>query len=145
MGRDKSPLGRKIHEGESLIMKNAIVGQSGGPTAAINATLAGVIEGALNAKEIGTLYGAVHGIDGLLKGEIINLSEIFEDRDNIELLKVTPSSYLGSCRYKLKEEQVDDVFKVFEKYDIGYFFYIGGNDSMDTVMKLDRYLKILEG
>lgn len=136
MDGNKSPLGRKIHKGESQTMKNAIVGQSGGPTAAINATLAGVIEGALNSKEIDTLYGAVHGIDGLLKEEIINLNEIFEDRDNIELLKVTPSSYLGSCRYKLKEEQIDDVFRIFEKYDIGYFFYIGGNDSMDTVSKL---------
>ncbi len=120
------------------MIKNAIVGQSGGPTAAINATLAGVIEKCLKSNEIGTLYGAVHGIDGLLKENLINLNEIFEINDNLELLKVTPSSYLGSCRYRLKEEQIDDVFAVFEKYNIGYFFYIGGNDSMDTVAKLSQ-------
>lgn len=136
MAGNKPTLGRKLYKGEFEMIKNAIVGQSGGPTAAINATLAGVIEGCLNSPEIGTLYGAVHGIDGLLKETIINLNEIFEYKDNLELLKVTPSSYLGSCRYKLKEEQVDDVFRVFEKYGIGYFFYIGGNDSMDTVSKL---------
>ncbi len=120
------------------MIKNAIVGQSGGPTAAINATLAGVIEKCLKSNEIGTLYGAVHGIDGLLKENLINLNKIFEINDNLELLKVTPSSYLGSCRYRLKEEQIDDVFAVFEKYNIGYFFYIGGNDSMDTVAKLSQ-------
>lgn len=120
------------------MIKNAIVGQSGGPTAAINATLAGVIEKCLKSNEIGTLYGAVHGIDGLLKENLINLNEIFEFNGNLELLKVTPSSYLGSCRYRLKEEQIDDVFAVFKKYNIGYFFYIGGNDSMDTVAKLSQ-------
>ncbi len=120
------------------MIKNAIVGQSGGPTAAINATLAGVIERCLKSDSIGTLYGAVHGIDGLLKENLINLNEVFENSDNLELLKVTPSSYLGSCRYRLKEEQIDDVFSVFKKYDIGYFFYIGGNDSMDTVSKLSQ-------
>ena len=123
------------------MIKNAIVGQSGGPTAAINATLAGVIEKCLQSEEIGILYGAVHGIDGLLKEEIINLNNIFKDKENIELLKVTPSSYLGSCRYKLKEEEVASVFEVFEKYNIGYFFYIGGNDSMDTVAKLSASAK----
>ncbi|MBQ6998797.1 MAG: 6-phosphofructokinase [Clostridia bacterium] len=120
------------------MIKNAVVGQSGGPTAAINATLAGVIENCLKSQNIGTLYGAVHGIDGLLKENLINLNDIFEDKSNIELLKVTPSSYLGSCRYRLKEEQIDDVFSVFKKYNIGYFFYIGGNDSMDTVAKLSQ-------
>ena len=120
------------------MIKNAVVGQSGGPTAAINATLAGVIEKCLESDKIGTLYGAVHGIDGLLKENLINLNNIFENNDNLELLKVTPSSYLGSCRYRLKEEQVDDVFSVFKKFDIGYFFYIGGNDSMDTVSKLSK-------
>ena len=120
------------------MIKNAIVGQSGGPTAAINATLAGVIEKCLKSNKIGTLYGAVHGIDGLLKENLINLNDIFDNNDNLELLKVTPSSYLGSCRYRLKDEQIDDVFAVFKKYNIGYFFYIGGNDSMDTVAKLSQ-------
>ncbi len=120
------------------MIKNAIVGQSGGPTAAINATLAGVIEKCLATDEIGILYGAVNGIDGLLKEKLINLNDIFSNKDNIELLKVTPSSYLGSCRYRLKNEQIDDVFALFEKYNIGYFFYIGGNDSMDTVAKLSE-------
>lgn len=120
------------------MIKNAIVGQSGGPTAAINATLAGVIEKCLATDEIGILYGAVNGIDGLLKEKLINLNDIFSNKDNIELLKVTPSSYLGSCRYRLKNEQIDDVFTLFEKYNIGYFFYIGGNDSMDTVAKLSE-------
>ena len=118
--------------------KNAIVGQSGGPTAAINATLAGVIEGCLKEQEIDILYGAVHGIDGLLKENLINLTNIFENHDDLELLKVTPSSYLGSCRYRLKDDEVDSVFEVFKKFNIGYFFYIGGNDSMDTVAKLSK-------
>ncbi len=119
-------------------MKNALVGQSGGPTAAINASLAGVIEGCLNSEEIGILYGAVHGIDGVLRENFINLTNIFEGGKDIELLKVTPASYLGSCRYRLKEEQADEVFEVFKKFNIGYFFYIGGNDSMDTVAKLSK-------
>ena len=118
--------------------KNAIVGQSGGPTAAINATLAGVIEGCLKDQEIDILYGAVYGIDGLLKENLINLTNIFENSSDLELLKVTPSSYLGSCRYRLKDDEVDSVFEVFKKFNIGYFFYIGGNDSMDTVAKLSK-------
>lgn len=120
------------------MIKNAIVGQSGGPTAAINATLSGVISGCISSDKIGTLYGAVNGIEGLLKENFINLSELFNDPEKINLLKTTPSSYLGSCRHKLKEEEIESVFRVFEKLDIGYFFYIGGNDSMDTVDKLSK-------
>lgn len=119
---------------------NAIVGQSGGPTAAINATLAGVIRGALSSKDdIGTLYGMTNGIKGFLREDMINLSEIFADEYNIKLLCQTPSAYLGSCRFKLtKDDDIKRIFEIFEKYNIGYFFYIGGNDSMDTVMKLSN-------
>ena len=116
--------------------KNALIGQSGGPTAAINASLAGVIEGAINAEQIETVYGAVNGIKGLLREDFINLSKIFSDKENLELLKQTPSSYLGSCRYKLTKEEHGKVIDILKKNNIGYFFYIGGNDSMDTVMQL---------
>lgn len=119
-------------------MKNAIVGQSGGPTAAINASLAGVIEECLKSNEINILYGAVHGIDGVLNEDLINLTEIFSENEKIELLKVTPASYLGSCRHRINDEDADRVFEVMKKLDIGYFFYIGGNDSMDTVAKLSK-------
>lgn len=126
-------------------MKNCIVGQSGGPTAAINATLAGVIRGAIkNSAQIGTIYGAVHGVEGILNENFLNLSEIFKDELSLELLVQTPASYLGSCRKKLPsvedgEETYKKIFSVFEKMNVGYFFYIGGNDSMDTVDKLNDY------
>ena len=121
-------------------IKNAVVGQSGGPTAAINATLAGVIKGAAqNSNSIKTLYGMTNGIKGFLREDMVNLSEIFADNDNIRILCQTPSAHLGSCRFKLtQDEDIKKVFKLFEKYNIGYFFYIGGNDSMDTVMKLSN-------
>lgn len=119
-------------------MKNAIVGQSGGPTAAINATLAGVVESCLKSDEINILYGAVHGIDGVLGEDLINLSEIFADGEKTELLKITPASYLGSCRHRINDDDIGKIFEVLEKYNVGYFFYIGGNDSMDTVAKLSK-------
>ena len=117
---------------------NAIVGQSGGPTAAINATLAGVIKGALkNNDKIAKIYGMKNGIKGFLREEIVDLTTTFSDSNNINLLCQTPSAYLGSCRFKLTDDDdIKRVFEIFEKYNIGYFFYIGGNDSMDTVMKL---------
>lgn len=124
---------------------NAIVGQSGGPTAAINASLAGVINNAMESNVIGTVYGMANGIDGLLKHRVYNLSEIFsENPDNIDLLKHTPGAALGSCRLKLPypdqdKEFYDNLFSIFEKYGIGYFFYIGGNDSMDTTAKVSAY------
>ena len=130
-----------------LLHGNAVVGQSGGPTAAINATLSGVIKGALAAKEqgaINTLYGMRNGIEGFLKENLVDLFDVFADTDKLKTLEATPAAALGSCRRKLKshEEDADTYAKILEilkKYDIRYFFYIGGNDSMDTVLKLSRY------
>ncbi len=125
-------------------MKNLLVIQSGGPTAVINASLAGVIRGGFDhADKIGKVYGGLFGIEGVEEERIVPL-ERFKDGELIELLKQTPSSYLGSCRKKLPSlegdrEFFDRIFEVFRKYDIGYFFCIGGNDSMDTVDKLSRY------
>ncbi len=124
-------------------MKNVIVGQSGGPTAVINSSLAGVFEAAKN-RGCKTVYGMVHGIKGLLNDEIINLNDRLKSNLEIELLKRTPSSYLKSCRYKLphfddNEEPYIKIFETLKKLNIGYLFYIGGNDSMDTIMKLSEY------
>lgn len=126
-------------------MKNLIVGQSGGPTSAINSSLAGVVKKALDSEKIEKVYGMINGIDGFLKENIINL-ERFENAQSLKLLRQTPSSFLGSCRKKLPEihqspETYEKIFSLFEKYNIGYFLYIGGNDSMDTVAKLSEYAK----
>lgn len=126
--------------------KNVIVGQSGGLTAVINASLYGVVYEALMQKEqIGTVYGMINGIEGFLADTIMDMNSV-EQSGELELIKTTPGSFLGSCRYKLPEDLKDDVypllFKKFEEYSIGYFFYIGGNDSMDTVSKLSRYAAI---
>lgn len=123
--------------------KNIIVGQSGGPTAVINSSLYGVVkEGMAHPDRIAHVYGMINGIEGFLKDAYMNLSEELTAED-LELLKLTPAAYLGSCRYKLPEDLSSVVyptlFKKFEALDIGYFFYIGGNDSMDTVSKLSRY------
>ncbi len=127
---------------------NAVVGQSGGPTAAINATLSGVIRGVLSQKEpvIRTLYGMRNGVEGLLREDMIDLSARFADGKDLTLLEGTPAAALGSCRKKLPPVGSDDAFyeeliRIFRKYDIRYFFYIGGNDSMDTVAKLSAYTK----
>ena len=130
-----------------LLHGNAVVGQSGGPTAAINATLSGVIKGAFEAKEqgiIGTLYGMKNGIEGFLKENLVDLFEVFKNPHDLETLEATPAAALGSCRRKLKSHEDDadtyaKIFEIFKKYDIRYFFYIGGNDSMDTVLKLSNY------
>ena len=123
--------------------KNVIIGQSGGPTAVINSSLAGVYKAAcsLGADKV---YGMKYGIEGLLKEEMLELNVLLDDRMSIELLKRTPSSYLGSCRYKLPDPDVDStpfikLFTLFDKYDICALFYIGGNDSMDTIGKLADY------
>ena len=123
--------------------KNIIIGQSGGPTAVINSSLAGVYKAArsLGADKV---YGMKYGIEGLLKEELLELNILLDDRMSIELLKRTPSSYLGSCRFKLPDPDTDatpfvKLFTLFDKYDICAVFYIGGNDSMDTIAKLSRY------
>jgi len=114
-----------------------------GPTAVINASLYGTVYEALNREdEIGTVYGMINGIEGFLNDQVMDMAPLEESKE-LELIRTTPGSYLGSCRYKLPEDLNDPVypqlFARFEAYNIGYFFYIGGNDSMDTVSKLSRY------
>ncbi len=123
-------------------MKNLIVGQSGGPTAVINSSLYGVVkEGLAHTEEIGRVYGMINGIQGFLNGKYMDMASI--ESSTLTALRTTPGAYLGSCRYKLPDDLNDPVypelFQKFEELSIGYFFYIGGNDSMDTVSKLSRY------
>lgn len=127
-------------------MKKIIVGQSGGPTAVINSSIAGVYK---RAKEQGIekVYGMVHGIEGFLKEDIIDLDDYLKDENNFELLKRTPSAFLGSCRYKLPKfedapEVYEKIFEILEKNEIDALFYTGGNDSMDTVKMLSDYAKL---
>ena len=126
-----------------MTKKNLIVGQSGGPTAVINSSLYGVVsEGIAHSDEIGEVYGMVNGIEGFLEDRILNFREALPG-EQLDYLKHTPGACLGSCRYKLPESLEDPVypllFQKFEEMNIGWFFYIGGNDSMDTVSKLSRY------
>ena len=119
-------------------------GQSGGPTSVINSSAAGVFTEALRQENITAVYGLEHGIVGLLNEKFFDMSK--EDAKELELLKYTPSSALGSVRYKLKDADVDDtdykrILEVFKKYDVRYFFYNGGNDSMDTCNKISKYLQ----
>ncbi|MBR3771483.1 MAG: 6-phosphofructokinase [Clostridium sp.] len=125
---------------------NLLVAQSGGPTVAINSSLAGVISQAMASGQIGKVYGARNGIQGFLNEDLVVLSDLFKTEQEIEDLQHTPSMYLGSCRYKLKAPNIDEtdylrVIELLQKYEIKYFFYIGGNDSMDTVAKLSAYAK----
>ena len=127
-------------------LKSIIIGQSGGPTTVINASLQGIIEAALSNPNIEHIYGALNGIEGILNKNIIDFRN--EDLDNIQLLKNTPSSILGSVRFKLNDYTIDEnVYKeivcVLKDYNIGYFFYIGGNDSMDTCNKINEYFKYI--
>lgn len=126
---------------------NVIVGQSGGPTSVINSSLVGVFK---TAKDAGCphVYGMRNGIEGLLNEHYIEMSDYVKNDLDIELLKRTPSSFLGTCRYKLPDYEKDEetykkVFKILEKMEIKHFFYIGGNDSMDTIDKLSRYASII--
>lgn len=125
---------------------NCLVAQSGGPTAAINSSLAGVISGVINSEKYDVCYGAINGILGILGENYLNLSNLFSAPGLLDKLKSTPAMYLGSCRYKLPDYKDDDssyvfIFNQFAKLNIKAFFYIGGNDSMDTVLKLSDYAK----
>lgn len=131
-----------------MLKGNAIIGQSGGPTAAINATLAGVIRGARDAECIDKIYGMRNGIEGFVEERIVDLCELSKNEDMLKILEQTPSSALGSCRKKLPDPDMTEngeyyrkLFSAIEKYGIKYFFYIGGNDSMDTVAKMSRYAR----
>ncbi len=126
-----------------MALGNVMVGQSGGPTSVINSSLVGVFK---TAKKAGckTVYGMRNGIEGLLKEHYIDLSDYIKNDLDVELLKRTPSSFLGSCRYKMPSCEKDPalyerLFKILKKLDIKYFFYIGGNDSMDTILQLSKY------
>lgn len=127
--------------------KNIIVGQSGGPTAVINGSLYGVVSEGLKQPETGHVYGMVNGIEGFLHDHYMDIGAL-DTTNELELVRTTPGAYLGSCRYKLPEDLNDPVypelFKKFDEKDIGYFFYIGGNDSMDTVSKLSRYAETIK-
>ena len=139
----------------SILKGAAVVGQSGGPTAAINATLAGVIRRSVKSicqnEGITALYGMKNGVEGLINGQIIDLGEIFTkkkapDEEKLSRLALTPAAALGSCRKKLppldgNEDYYENLIAIFKKFDIRYFFYIGGNDSMDTAAKLGEYIK----
>ena len=120
-----------------------IIGQSGGPTSVINASAYGAIKAALESEEITKVYGALNGIKGVLDDNLIDMGA--EDPDELALMKYTPSSALGSCRYKLKDASEDAtdyqrILEIFKKYDVRYFFYNGGNDSMDTCNKISKFM-----
>ena len=130
---------------KSMKIRNIIVGQSGGPTAVINSSVAGVYKMA-KALGVNKIYGMVYGIEGFIEDNIIDLDKYLDNDDNIELLKRTPSAFLGSCRFKLPKieddrEIYEKIFSIIDKYEIDGFFYIGGNDSMDTIKMLSDYAK----
>lgn len=127
----------------STLKGACIIGQSGGPTSVINASAYGAIKAALDSEEITEVYGALNGIRGVLDDNLIDMGK--EDPDELALMKYTPSSALGSCRYKLKDADVDDtdykrILEIFKKYNVRYFFYNGGNDSMDTCNKISKFM-----
>lgn len=125
---------------------NIAVAQSGGPTCAINASLVGVFRQALRTPDIDAVFGSINGIEGIIKDELVDLKLIIKTNEDMELLRQTPSTVLGSCRYKLPPLEEDNevyskIHRCFVKHRIQAFFYIGGNDSMDTVVKLSKYLE----
>lgn len=125
-------------------MKNLVVAQSGGPTAVINATLVGIIEYAMKSSKVDRILGAKNGIEGILEENFVDLKSIFLKEEERKRLSLTPSSYLGSCRRKMKENEesmIKRIIEILRKNEIGYFVYIGGNDSMDTVYQLSNYCK----
>lgn len=125
---------------------NIAVAQSGGPTCAINASLLGVFKQALSTPEIDAVFGSINGIEGIIGDKLIDLKMVIKSNEDMELLRQTPSTVLGSCRYKLPDMKdgidiYEKILACFKKHRIEAFFYIGGNDSMDTVAKLSDYLK----
>lgn len=129
------------------LIGSCIFGQSGGPTAVINASAYGVFKAALSAEEITRVYGAANGIKGVLEDRLYVMDE--EDPAELEFLLNTPSSELGSCRYKIADPETDDtdykrILEIFKKYNVRYFFYNGGNDSMDTCNKISRYMESVD-
>ena len=125
---------------------NIAIAQSGGPTCAINASLVGVFKQGLLTEEIDAIFGSINGIEGMIGDELINLKTIIRTNEDMELLRQTPSTMLGSCRYKLPEfdadpEVYEKIYETFMTHRIDIFIYIGGNDSMDTVVKLSKYLR----
>ena len=127
-------------------MKNMLVAQAGGPSAAINATITGVIDAGIASDQVGHVYGARNGIKGVLNENFVNLDEVCDTKEKRDLLSVTPAAALGSCRWKLKDpkenaEEFEEIIRILRKNNIGYFVYTGGNDSMDTVYKLSIYCK----
>lgn len=144
--KEHQNLFRDLQEDFRKMKKNLLVAQSGGPTAAINATLAGVIKQAIKEEQIDQVYGACYGIQGVLEQKFVNLTEKVDTEEKLEKLKRTPAAALGSCRFKLNDIKEDDsqyqeIVDILHKMNIGYFVYIGGNDSMDTVAKLSAYCK----
>ena len=127
-------------------MNNLLIAQSGGPTSAINATIAGAISCAFSSKKVDHVYGAINGIQGVFEEKFVDLKEKLESEKDFRMLCQTPSAALGSCRFKLGDlkkdkEQFETIIKIFRKHDIKYFIYTGGNDSMDSVDKLSAYCK----
>ncbi len=127
-------------------MKNLLLAQSGGPTAAINATVAGAAKYALESGKIDKVYAGCNGIKGVIEGRLVEIGERLSDSEQMHLLETTPASALGSCRLRLKaieddRESYEKILKVLREYNIGYFVYTGGNDSMDTVLKLSQYFE----
>ena len=125
-------------------MKHMLIAQSGGPSAAINATVAGVVERCMTSDKVDRIYGAVNGIKGVLNGNYVDLTEILSSPEQLRLLCSTPAAALGSCRLKLNnadEGQLGQIVDALLSREIGYFVYVGGNDSMDTVYQLSAYIK----
>ena len=128
---------------EKKLIGSLIIGQSGGPSSVINCSAYGVIKAGLESDCVTKVYGAFHGIKGVLNDQLMIMDE--EDRDELANMLHTPSSALGSCRYKIADPDVDDtdykrILEIFKKYDVRYFFYNGGNDSMDTCNKISKYM-----
>ena len=122
-----------------MLKGNAIIGQSGGPTSVINSSLAGVIEAAINSEHIEEIYGMNYGIEGFMQEQILDLSN--QPKEIIKGLRSTPSSALGSSRHKVQDEDFPRILEILKKYDIRYFFLIGGNDTMDTINRVESYCR----